>query len=484
MISSDEMRLREGQAMASGVSEPELIEAAGHGLAREILSLRATGAHLRLYLGSGHNAADALAASRHLQAAGMTWEAHWAQPVELARPETRRQWELLLATGIRHGQRTRRGPQINVDGLVGLGANRCLEGRFAQLVGEMNQSRTSGAFTVAVDLPSGLLEAGVAEGSAVVCADATICLGEVKSWLLDDAAGPRVGRLSVVALPGMPAPSAQLLGHHSLRGLLPTRPWNGHKGSVGRVGIVAGSPGMVGAAELACAGALRAGAGLVTLWCDPRSLDILSARLPAEVMVRPFLGTLPHERLEALALGPGLGVDHQCDVLRLVRSDPRPMVVDADALRASGLDWRRLLAASAGARILTPHAGEMQRLRWPALAQCDTRASLAASWAEQCSPHVLVLKGARSIVAQAGQKLCMNGTGHPGMATGGMGDMLTGVTVGLLAQGMSPRDAARVAVWACGRSAELAAQRLGWRSVLPSDAVADLGAALEELSWD
>lgn len=182
-----------------------------------------------------------------------------------------------------------------------------------------------------------------------------------------------------------------------------------------------------------------------------------------------------------MAVGPGLGTRHQSAVLSLLRSDRRPMVVDADAIRAPGLDWRRLLAQAQGCRVLTPHAGELARLAWPQLAAAQGRVAAARCWAEACPEHVLVLKGARTLVADGTQGIRYNGTGHAGMACAGMGDALTGCLVGLMAQGLAPAEAASLAVWATGRAAELAALDVGWRAVLPSDVIARLGLALSEL---
>lgn len=268
MISWSQMRELESGARRAGISEAQLIEAAGLGLARELRLLWGERVHLRVYLGSGHNAADALVATQHLRRIGMSWEAHWAVDPAQAKPEVQKHWDRLLkmdGVGTAGGALTRR-EVICIDGLLGIGSTRPLSGRFAQLAEEMNALRALGARTLAVDLPSGLGEQAVGSADSLVRADATVCLGGLKGCLLQEWAEAHVGRLSVVALPGMPHPGGDLLGHDSLRGLLPARPWNCHKRSVGKVALVAGSPVMLGAAELACAAALRSGVGMVTLF--------------------------------------------------------------------------------------------------------------------------------------------------------------------------------------------------------------------------
>lgn len=165
------------------------------------------------------------------------------------------------------------------------------------------------------------------------------------------------------------------------------------------------------------------------------------------------LTDIPADAHNALAIGPGLGVRHAEDVAELVRSVAKPMVVDADGLNSLGPDIH-LLGEVAGERILTPHPGEMARLA-PDLAG-QPRAEMVRNFLPRFPNVTLLLKGARTLIARVGEHLVFNSTGTPGMATGGMGDVLTGVIAALVGQGLRPFDAAQVGAWICGRAGELA----------------------------
>jgi NAD(P)H-hydrate epimerase len=239
-----------------------------------------------------------------------------------------------------------------------------------------------------------------------------------------------------------------------------------HKGEAGRVGILAGSVGFTGAARLAAEAAARAGAGMVTLFCPQAVWSELSAACPPEVMVRPLRSAreILEARLDVVAVGPGLGLAPPPDLLTVIRCDERPMVVDADGLNAlaalpRGMDvW-----PAAGPRLLTPHPGEMARL----LARFAPRLA-ESSMAEQAGGLALVtgatvlLKGSRSCVAAPEGTLAWNASGHPAMARGGMGDVLTGMAAAFLAGGLAPFGAACLASWLIGAGAESWLRRNGW----------------------
>ncbi|MEX1117253.1 MAG: NAD(P)H-hydrate dehydratase, partial [Terrimicrobiaceae bacterium] len=260
---------------------------------------------------------------------------------------------------------------------------------------------------------------------------------------------------------------------------LPPRNFDTHKGQAGRIGIVAGSPGFLGAAHLCSLGSLKSGGGLITLFASPAVAALLAMRCPPEIMVRGIsnLREVAHENLDVLAIGPGIGRANHGDVLALVRDLPIPMVVDADALHAVAED-RSLLNHLQGPRLLTPHPGEMERL--------SPRAGRTRRlWAEDFVSErkiTLLLKGARTVVASSGQPTTFNTTGHPGMATGGMGDVLTGVTAALIAQGQPPHTAAILGAWTCGFAAESAiAAGASQESLTPQDVTNHLGQAFNAL---
>jgi NAD(P)H-hydrate epimerase len=276
---------------------------------------------------------------------------------------------------------------------------------------------------------------------------------------------------------------------------LPERARDAHKGDFGRVLIVAGSTGMTGAGCMAARAAQRAGAGLVTL-AVPAPLNLAVESQLMSVMSRPLpdddgsvLGPAGAravinwaEEFDAIALGPGLGRARKTEqtVRRLCRELDVPMVIDADGLNAlAGAPG--VLRGADSPRLLTPHPGEMSRLvghEDPARVQADRR-SVAEDFALRWS-CVLALKGAGTVVTD-GRRSFVNTTGNPGMATGGTGDVLTGMAVGLLAQGVAPFDALQLAVFVHGLAGDLAAQDLGEGPLMAEDLLDYLPRAFVEL---
>jgi ADP-dependent NAD(P)H-hydrate dehydratase / NAD(P)H-hydrate epimerase len=485
LVTCRQMQEAEARAFASGVSAAALMEQAGCGIARVIRQFYTVPGTVRLYLGTGNNAGDALVAGRELRAAGWRLQARCVREPEAFKPLPLQHWQAL--GGIEPAEeRASEGPLVCLDGLLGLGATGALRVDYAVLAAEMNRLRTEqGSSTVAMDLPSGLDGDSGVPGEAAVIADVTVTVAAVKRGLVADAAVDHVGRLALVPLPAL-APfimegdaGAELLTPDLLRPWLPRRDHDCHKGQAGRVGVLAGSPGFYGAAELACLGALRAGAGLVTLLVrEPEAQAVLAARLPAEVMVRRIDDArAAAEGFNALAVGPGLGFAHADEVAYLLREAPVPVVIDADALTLLAQHGLEPLRNAAGPRLLTPHPGEMRRLE----ESVGDRATCARTFADAHPGHTLLLKGARTVIACAGEPLRYNSTGHAGMATGGMGDFLSGVAAALLGQGLAPVRAASLAAWLCGRAAELAALEGAPESVLPSDLAAHLGLAWRQL---
>ena len=264
---------------------------------------------------------------------------------------------------------------------------------------------------------------------------------------------------------------------------LPPRARDGHKGDYGRVLVLAGSRGMVGAAVLAGRSALRSGAGLATVATPASVYPILASHvaccttrpLPetraATLSERAFdeIATLA-KGFEAVALGPGLGRHAATTRLvhKLVEKLPQPMVLDADALNALAENVR-ILKKAAGPRILTPHPGEMARLlklKSGAAVQKD-RLDIAVCFAD-AHEVVVLLKGHGTVVTD-GDRAYVNATGNPGMATGGTGDVLTGVVAALLAQGLGPFSAAQLGAYIHGLAGDIAAFEVGETSLIATD---------------
>jgi NAD(P)H-hydrate epimerase len=193
--------------------------------------------------------------------------------------------------------------------------------------------------------------------------------------------------------------------------------------------------------------------------------------------VKSYRGLI-EEKIDVWGIGPGLGRNNAPEIVELVQRAESPMVVDADALNIISANVS-ILKNCRGPRLLTPHPGEMKRLAGD---QNISRAELAKKFTSEF-PVTLLLKGSRTVVTESGKRISYNTTGNPGMATGGMGDVLTGVCAALLAQNLSPFDAARVGAWACGRAAELAIFNNGesQQSLLPRNVLTNLGHAFREL---
>jgi NAD(P)H-hydrate epimerase len=315
-----------------------------------------------------------------------------------------------------------------------------------------------------------------------VKADVTMAMGFVKSCLVNDHATDFVGRLAVADLPALCAPPAadpaQILTPKILS--LPPRSFDRHKGMSGRVAILAGSRCYPGAARLCSAAAVKAGAGLVTLIVPSDCVATLSASVIPEVMVWALddFSVLLNEKWDAFGIGPGLGRERDEMICEFLRRCSAPCVVDADALNAlSG--QMDVVRENAGQRLLTPHHLEMERL-----SPCNGRDRLQwlADFVSQY-PVTLLLKGARTLIGNINSPVAFNTTGHPGMASGGMGDVLTGVCAALIAQGRDITDSARLAAWVCGRAAELAIREntVSQESLTASDVIAHLGGAFIDL---
>jgi hydroxyethylthiazole kinase-like uncharacterized protein yjeF len=489
VVSAAQMREAEEAAFARGVAVEALMDEAGAGVAAAVRRFFPNPGTCAVYAGKGHNGGDALAAAARLQEIG------WKIDLQLAFPEddcsdlTRKKLDELAHTSRgRPGQSggMRIGPLVILDGLLGLGAKHLLREPLRSVAREINRRRSNeNAFVFAVDLPSGLdTDTGEADPEDCIVADVTATIGYPKHGLVEDDATVYVGRIEVVPLPDLVLPGTrphELMGAaHALAPLVPRRKFTAYKNQFGRVGIVAGSEGFLGAAILASEGALRSGAGLVDLFVPRDLYSVVADLAPLEVMVKPMrsIKDLAEAKIDIWAIGPGLGRDRATELLKFIDSATQPMVLDADALNV--LEGKLpILKRSPGPRLLTPHPGEMDRL---VESGKMSRAGRARTFCEHF-PVTLMLKGSRTVICERGQPLSYNATGNPGMATGGMGDVLTGVCAGLAAQKLSLYDAARVGAWVCGRAAEIAIFQTGQseQSLLPRDVIANLGRAFHDM---
>src|SRR5215510_6987035 len=514
------MRTAEETALASGVSVEALMNKAGAGIAQAVTKFFQKPGRCIVFAGKGHNAGDALFAAQCLGQCGWKIEVRLAFNEAYCSNLTRKKLNDLRNTSARipawsNSQEQDVGvtilelfsyaadqlsfahekiatdaylgtaPLIILDGLLGVGARPPLREPIRTACRTINQLRTTkSAYAFAVDFPTGLdTDSGKPDRDCVV-ADFTVTIGYAKPGLVADSAVNYVGRIEVVPLNELRSPqtkSKEIIACPAVFcGLLPRRNYNSYKNQFGRIGVVAGSKGFIGAALMTSQAALRAGAGLVEVFVPEEIYEIVASASFMEAMVKPIASyrDLLKEKPDVWAVGPGLGKSCAAEILALVEKARQPMVLDADGLNIVS-EKISVLRRCKGERLLTPHPGEMKRL-FP-----DEKHSRAETATKFCArfPVTLLLKGSRTIVAERGRPLSYNTTGNPGMATGGMGDVLTGVCAGLVGQGLSLYDAARVGAWLCGRAAEIAVFNGSQteQSLLPRDVLNHLGDAFKEV---
>lgn len=487
IVSAAAMRAAEEAAFASGVEVEALMDRAGEGIAAAVRQFFPRAGRAIVFVGKGHNGGDALVAAACLKQAGWEIDLRLIFPEEDCAELTRKKLKAVREAECKRdpGAPTGANHLIVLDGLLGLGAKHLLREPVRTAAQEINRlRREQSAFVFAIDLPTGLDgDTGDADPDCVA-ANCTITIGFAKHGLVVDRAIDYVGRLEMVALSDLviaSSPANDLVAcPHSLRSFLPRRKFSAYKNEFGRIGVIAGSPGFIGAALMTAEGALRGGAGLVELFVPRDIYPIVAAAAPAEAMVKAVRSyrDLLEEKIDVWALGPGLGKAEAKDLLKVIERAAVPMVVDADGLNFLADDVE-ILKRCAGPRLLTPHPGEMKRLFDSGkMSRAGTVRNFTDSF-----PVTLLLKGARTIVGERGHPLSYNSTGNPGMATGGMGDILTGVCAALIGQSLSLYDAARVGAWSCGRAAEIAIfeNSESEQSLLPRDVLANLGRAFGEL---
>lgn len=483
-VTASKMYALEEAVFATGIPAEDLMDRAGLGIARELMRrFPHFSRNLAVAVtGKGNNGADSLVALKHLRDAG--WEVAVRSAVDPASLSglPLKKWQALgettLLDDLSSLQTSRR--IFLLDGLLGIGTEGLIRDPLASLAREMNDLRQSGrATTIAIDVPSGLdCDTGSSSDDSVM-ADLTCTLGSPKQGLVADQAINHVGSLALLPLPGLS--NFDLQQDHLIHpATLPvpalTRPFDFHKGNAGRIGIVAGSRGLAGAAALTSLGALRAGGGLITLFVKKSDYPFILPLVPVEVMVRPIESyrEVLEARIDALAIGPGLGdCDHE--ILSLIQQFSGPAVVDADALNL--IARRGSLSRIPSRHILTPHPGEMERLL-PGVK--GSRKDIALEFVKRC-PATLLYKGARTIVTGRDHPIAYNTTGTPGMATGGQGDVLTGVIAALIARGLNGFNAAKLGAWLTGRASEIALGSDSPESLSATTTAHHLGAAFQDL---
>ena len=535
VVTAAQMTALEQESERKGVSTDTLMENAGLRVAEAARKLMggAAGKRVLVLVGPGNNGADGLVTARHLR----RWGADVVAYVVTPRPEVDPKMDLAVEYGVainaatadadlRALDRTVAGCDLVIDAVLGTGRSRPLAGPVKDVVsrlrpshhsrptrhsrptchsrGDGNPSAASGPPVLAMDLPTGLDPDTGEVDPAGIRADVTVTLGRPKVGLLTFPGAASVGCLEVADI-GLPPRleserdiDLEMLTAEWVRDRLPGRPANSHKGSFGHALVVAGSRNYVGAACLASQGAIRVGAGLATLAAPQSIHPIVSSKL-TEVIHFPlpndaegrthFDGAaLVHgviDRYDSLLVGCGMGLSSGTtafleSLLVTGPSNYKPTVIDADGLNnlARIPNWWKELT---GPVVLTPHPGEMATLTRSTIAEVQKdRVDCARRWAGHWGVSV-ALKGALTVVAEPGGLVRISPFANPGLASGGTGDVLTGVTAGLMAQGLSPFDAACCGVYLHGLAAETVVRKHGNTGVLASDLVEQLPAAIKSL---
>lgn len=551
VVTVEQMQAIETAANARGLSYATMMENAGRAVAKWLERQGVQGQAILTLVGPGNNGGDGLVAARCLQQAGASVSVYCVQ----RKAERDANWILAQEAGIplhRFDQDSDKAQLRRlvgsahwiVDAVLGTGISRPIGGALQETLvtvrDEVKRRRTSAteAFTsalppveprgqpmpriLAIDVPSGLDCNTGAVDPATIPADVTIALAFPKLGHFLFPGADYVGRL-VVADIGVPEALAhdiqlEMVTPSRVQSLLPNRPKDSHKGTFGKVMVVAGSANYTGAPYLAARAAMRVGAGLVTLALPELLHPILSSTLTeATYLVLPHeMGALVPEAVkvlreglsgyQALLVGPGLGRDEKTVefVARLLALPPAekrgrlgfvergqisgdvgsrlpPLVIDADALNAlSGIrDWQHSLARPA---VLTPHPGEMSRLLQTTVGEVETHRITTASRAAQDWGVVVTLKGPYTIIAAPDGRTCINPFATPALATAGTGDVLAGAIAGLLAQGLAPFEAALVGAYLHGLAGQMVSEEVGTAGAVAGDLLERLPMCLSRVA--
>ena len=507
LVTAEEMREMDRRTMEEfGIPGRVLMENAGRG-ATDILCSHVkdiTRKKVAIVCGKGNNGGDGFVIARCLAERGVYVVVFLLAPARELKGDAKANLDLVQKMGLPlfeitdqdiflEQRNAMRGYDVWVDAILGTGISTPVKGLYGDVIEFINQAN---AFVFAVDIASGLF-ADTGQCGMCIKADATATFGFSKVGQAVMPGFRLTGRLHVVDI-GIPKSIARAVGARhrlvspELVGPALIRPEHIHKGDLGHLLVVAGSPGKTGAAAMASMSAMRAGTGLVTL-AAPQSLCSILEGHVIEAMTAPLAETqdggvaesardaiqklLPGK--SALAIGPGLGTNEETGKLvqALILESPVPIVADADALNLIAHNTT-ILKRAPSPIILTPHPGEMARLTGLSTREVQNdRMGIARKFAQKHNVH-LVLKGAKTVVAHPDGLVCINPTGNPGMASGGMGDVLTGLIAGFLAQGLGPERSARLGVFVHGAAADLLAGNVASVGYLATDVMNTIPRAL------
>jgi hydroxyethylthiazole kinase-like uncharacterized protein yjeF len=513
IVTADQMRQIDQECDKIGLPTSVLMENAGKAVAEEVRRILGTAdqQNVLVLIGPGNNGGDGLVAARYLHDWGAKVSLYLFGQRPAADPNLKQVQERNIAcTAVAKEEELDElddrlaSATAVIDALFGTGKSRPLGDIFARALERVSKAKEKrpSLHIIALDLPSGLNADNGAVDPACLYADDTITLGFPKVGLFNPPGSERAGRIKVVDI-GIPSYLAEkvpieLITADWARSVLPKRPLGANKGTFGRVLVVAGSINYIGAAYLACSGAIRVGAGLVTLATATSLQPILASKLTEVTylplpeispgIISPQAASLVRQELsnyDVLLLGCGLGQSQS--VTRFIRSvilrekvTLPQLILDADALNtlAKIPRWWQRLADNA---ILTPHPGEMSRLAGISVEEVQSdRAGIAAKLAVEWHKTV-VLKGAYTVIADPDGSPRISPIANPGLASAGTGDVLSGVIAGLAAQGLPLADAAACGVYLHGEAGEMVREKLGDAGMIATDLLPVLPVVIKQL---
>ena len=511
IVTSEQIRDIEQACAKTGLPTNVLMENAGKAVAEEIRKILGTinRQHILFLIGPGNNGGDGLVAARHLH----DWGANVSLFFTSQRPPNDSNLELVQQRGITCLEAVQdenldkfdkllSSANYVVDALFGTGKVRPFRGTLQQALDKVTQvkKKQAGLHLIAIDLPSGLDSDTGAVDPACLYADNTITLGFPKPGFFSFPGAERVGKLTIADI-GIPDHLAntintELITDEWAKTALPERPLGANKGSFGRVLVVAGSINYIGAAYLACNGASRVGAGLVTLATAISLQPILAAKLTETTYIplpESQSGIISARAAElvsqqfndynVLLLGCGLGQSQSViEFVNSILSKPGlpALVLDADALNtlAKTAKWWQ---QSANDAILTPHPGEMARLSGLSVTEIQSdRINIARKLAQEWH-KTIVLKGAYTVIAAPDGRGMVSPVANPGLASAGTGDVLTGAIAGLVAQGLSLFNAAVLGVYLHGKAGDMVRNIIGDAGIIATDLLPALPIVIKQL---